>query len=129
MELAKCRLLKSNCNGRRGIIDSINATSKRSTTQARNLSSQLLSMRERAGGFSEAFAQDEVRLILQLAAPKIVQQSDRLVSEPPHVLRLPWTVGCFLLHIQFDRIRAELRCGYFENGRKIDFKTGTADVF
>src|SRR5256714_6221197 len=85
----------------------------------------------RAGGFSEAFAQDEVRVSLQLAAPKTVQQSDRLVSEPPHVsrLQLPCPVGWFLLHNQFDRIRAELRCGFFENGQKIAIKTGTADVF
>jgi Arc-like DNA binding domain len=91
----------------------------------------LIDHRERARGFSEAFAQDEVRLILQLAAPKIVQQSDRLVSEPPHIprLRLPCAVGCFLLHNQFDRIRAELRCGFFENRQKIVSRTRTADVF
>ena len=65
----------------------------------------LIDHRERAGGFSEAFAQDEVRLILQLAAPKIVHQSDRLVSELPHVprLRLPCAVGWFLLHVDLLR--------------------------
>src|SRR4051794_13750395 len=89
----------------------------------------LIDHRERASGFSEAFAQDEVRLIIQLAAPKIVQQSDRLVSEPPHVsrLRLPCAVGWFLLHSRFDRIRAELR-SFFINAQTIAFKTATADV-
>src|SRR3954453_20049814 len=90
----------------------------------------MIDHRERAGGFSEAFTQDEVRLILQLAAPKIVQQSDPLVSEPPHVsrLRLPCAVGWFLLHNQFERIRPELRRGFFENGQKLAFKTAPADV-
>jgi hypothetical protein len=61
----------------------------------------MIDHRERTGGFSEAFAQDEVRLILQLSAPEIVQQSDRLVSEPPHVprLRLLCAVGWYLLHV------------------------------
>jgi len=39
-------------------------------------------------------------------------------------LRLLCAVGLFLLHKSFDRIRAELRCGFFENGQKIVFKTG-----